>query len=124
MSHFSEVRELTPQVIWSGVIGRSVHGSEATFSALTLDAGISVPEHSHMNEQIGMLVGGSVTFHIGDETKALSPGAIWVIPAHVPHSVDVGPDGASIVEIFAPPRGDWAGLPELEAGTPAGFGLE
>lgn len=123
MSAFHEVRELVPQQIWDGVVARSVHGAEATFSVMTLDPG-SVPAHSHVNEQIGMLLNGTVTFTIGDEVKEIRPGALWVIPAHVPHSVDVGPDGASILEIFAPPRADWAGRPEIEPGTPAGFGLD
>jgi quercetin dioxygenase-like cupin family protein len=123
VSAFDDVQELVPQQIWDGVVGRSVHGVEATLSVLTLEPDIKVPEHSHVNEQIGVLIHGSVTFRIGDEEKEVRPGATWVIPAHVPHSVDVGPRGASIVEIFAPPRTDWAGLTELEPGTPAGFGL-
>jgi quercetin dioxygenase-like cupin family protein len=123
VSAFYDVREIVPQQIWDGVVGRSVHGSEATFSALTLEPGIDVPSHAHVNEQIGLLLNGSVTFTIGDEVRELEPGAVWVIPAHVPHSVSVGPEGASIVEIFAPPRGDWSGLPKLEPGLPAGFGL-
>ena len=124
MSAFDDVREIVPQQIWTGVVGRSVHGAEATLSLLTLEPDVNVPEHSHVNEQMGVLVHGSVTFHIGDEQKQLGPGATWVIPAHVPHSVEVGPDGASIIELFSPPRGDWGNLPRLEPGTPAGFGLD
>ena len=124
MSAFDDLHTIVPQRIWTGIVGRSVHGAEATLSALVLEAGNVVPEHAHANEQIGMLLGGSVTFSIGDEPRELRPGATWVIPAHVPHSVVVGPDGAAIVEVFSPPRTDWAGLEELEAGTPPGFGLE
>ena len=42
----------------------------------TLDANMRVPEHSHLNEQIGMLLHGSVTFPIGDE-ESLDPGTTW-----------------------------------------------
>jgi hypothetical protein len=38
-----------------------------------------------------------------------------VIPAHVPHSVVAGPEGARLAELFAPPRADWAGLERLSA---------
>ena len=124
MSAFDDVREIVPLQIWSGVVGRSVHGAEATLSLLTLEPDVNVPEHSHANEQMGVLIQGSVTFHIGDERKQLAPGATWVIPAHVPHSVEVGSDGASIVELFSPPRADWGSLARLEPGTPAGFGLD
>ena len=87
----------------------------------TLEPNIEVPEHSHVNEQIGVLIRGSVTFRIGDEAKELQPGATWVIPADVPHSVDAGAGRRSIVELFAPPRADWAGLERLEPGAPTGF---
>ena len=51
-----------------------------------------MPEHAHVNEQIGILTGGSLTFRIGDEQQDLRPGATWVIPANVPHSVAVRPE--------------------------------
>jgi quercetin dioxygenase-like cupin family protein len=124
VSAFDDVRAIVPHKIWNGVVGRSVHGAEATLSVLTLEPGIAVPEHSHLNEQIGVLLHGSVTFHIGDEQKQLLPGATWVIPADVPHSVDVGPEGAAIVEVFSPVRSDWGGHELLTPGTPAGFGLD
>jgi quercetin dioxygenase-like cupin family protein len=123
VSAFGDVREMIPHKIWDGVVGRSVHGDEATLSVLTLEPNVKVPEHSHRNEQMGVLVRGSVTFRVGDEEKLLSPGETWVIPAHVPHSVDTGPDGASIIELFSPPRTDWVNLEQLEPGNPAGFGF-
>jgi quercetin dioxygenase-like cupin family protein len=46
---------------------------------------------------------------------------MWVIPADVPHAVHAGPDGAFLVELFAPPRTDWAGLKRLEPAAPDGF---
>ena len=54
VSAFDDVQELVPQQIWDGVVGRSVHGAEATLSVLTLEPEIKVPEHSHVNEQIGV----------------------------------------------------------------------
>jgi quercetin dioxygenase-like cupin family protein len=121
MSAFDDIREIVPIKIWDGVVGRAVAGKEATLAVLELDPNIVVPEHRHVNEQTGILLRGSVTFRIGDETKDLRPGSTWVIPADVPHSVDAGPDGAFIVELFAPPRADWADLERLEPGAPAGF---
>ena len=71
------------------------------------------------NEQIWILTHGSLTFTIGGEVRELRPGATWVIPSDVPHSVRSGPDGASLVELFAPPRDDWDDLERL---APAAFG--
>ncbi len=83
-----------------------------------------MPEHAHVNEQIGVLMQGSLTFRIGEETKNLRPGAMWVIPANVPHQVLAGPHGAALVELFSPPRADWDGLERLEPSPPLGFGIE
>jgi len=33
----------------------------------------------------------------------------------VPHAVVGGPEGAFLVELFAPPRDDWGGLERLPA---------
>jgi quercetin dioxygenase-like cupin family protein len=121
MSAFDDIREIVPLQIWEGVIGRAVAGSEATLAAIELDPDTKVPEHHHANEQTGVLLRGALRFRIGEETKDLVPGSMWVIPADVPHSVDAGPEGAFLVELFAPPRVDWAGLERLEPSTPTGF---
>jgi quercetin dioxygenase-like cupin family protein len=114
LSHYKELRSIEPQRIWDGVVARALSGTEATLAAIELDPGAVVPEHSHVNEQTGILVRGSLTFTIGGETKELRPGAAWVIPGDTPHSVEVGPEGASLVELFSPPRDDWAGLERLD----------
>lgn len=114
VSAFADVGSLPPQRIWEGILGRTVHGERISFSLLELDAGAVVPEHDHRNEQVGMLLEGTVRFRIGDETRDLRPGATWRILAGVPHAVEVGPDGALIVEAFSPVRDDWHALDEQE----------
>ena len=121
MTAFSEVDKLERIKIWDGVVARAVAGAQATFAHIELDPNTAVPEHHHVNEQTGILLRGSVRFTIGEETKDLVPGSTWVIPADVPHSVHAGPEGAFIIELFAPPRTDWAGLERLEPRTPTGF---
>jgi len=115
MTAFSEVDKLARIKIWDGVVARAVVGAEATFAHIELDPNTAVPEHHHVNEQTGILLRGSMSFTIGDETKEILPGEMWVIPADVPHSVVAGPDGAALAELFAPPRADWAGLERLPA---------
>jgi quercetin dioxygenase-like cupin family protein len=115
VSAFGEVDSIGPQAIWDGVVGRSIHGDRVTLSVLELDAGAVIPEHSHANEQMGILLRGSLRFTIGGELGELEPGSTWQILAHVPHSVEVGPDGAVVVEVFSPVRDDWH---ELEQQTP------
>ena len=121
MSQFSDVRDLEVLQIWDTVTARTVTGTEATLAYIELAPNAEVPEHRHANEQTGLLLRGSLTFRIGEETKEIGPGAMWVIPGEVPHQVSAGPDGAALAELFAPPRADWASLERRPASTPAGF---
>ena len=48
----------------------------------------------------------------------LRPGDTYAIPSHVPHHVVVGPDGCTVVDVFAPVREDWKKLERLEPAKP------
>jgi quercetin dioxygenase-like cupin family protein len=114
VSAFTDLGTLAPQRIWDGVVGRTVHGEHVTFSLVELDPGTAIPEHSHQNEQVGMVLNGSLGFTVGDETRDVGPGQAWCIPGHLPHSVVAGPDGAVVVEVFSPVRSDRADLESAE----------
>ena len=119
MSAFHELNGVAPIRIWEGVVARVLHGSEATLATVELDPDAVVPEHAHPNEQTGILVAGSLAFTIDGEAKELQPGSAWVIPPHSPHSVIAGPNGATLIELFAPARDDWGDRERLEPSSPA-----
>jgi quercetin dioxygenase-like cupin family protein len=108
VSAFDDLSALPPIDIWDAVAVRAVHGERLTLGVVELDANALVPEHAHDNEQLGMVIAGSVTFRVGDETRELGPGGTWSIPSNVPHEVQVGPEGAVVIDVFAPGRSDWA----------------
>ena len=97
-----------PQDIWNGVSVRAVHGDRITLGVVELEPGSIVPEHRHENEQLGMVLSGSVTFRVGDESRELGPGGTWCIAANAPHEVVAGPEGAVVIDVFAPRRDDWS----------------
>ena len=45
-----------------------VHGEQGMLARLILRKGCVVPEHSHANEQFGIVISGSVDFTIDGET--------------------------------------------------------
>jgi quercetin dioxygenase-like cupin family protein len=104
---FGDLGSSEPLPIWDGLLARAVLGEASTLAVIELDPNVAVPEHSHTNEQLGVLATGQMTFTIAGETKVLGPGDTWRILAHVPHSVVAGPDGAVAIESFAPARDDW-----------------
>jgi quercetin dioxygenase-like cupin family protein len=118
MSAFDDLRAIGPQDIWNGVVVRAVHGRQLTLGVVELEPNAAVPEHRHENEQLGMVLTGSVNFRVGDETRELGPGGTWCIPANVPHEVTAGPDGAVVIDVFAPPRRDWSALEPREPVAP------
>ncbi|MCW3002894.1 MAG: cupin protein [Conexibacter sp.] len=114
MSAFCALEDVVPEILGEGVVTRILRGERMTLVFVELDPGSPVPEHAHDNEQIGVLVSGSMEFRIGGELREIRAGDAWTIPAGVPHAVDrAGPDGAALIEAFAPARVDWDGLERI-----------
>lgn len=109
-----DLAELRPQAIWEGVVVRAVHGEDITLGLVELDPLSVVPEHDHANEQLGIVLEGSLTFRVGDEERELGPGGTWRIESHTPHEVHAGPEGAVVIDVFAPPRRDWQAAESLD----------
>jgi quercetin dioxygenase-like cupin family protein len=118
MSAFDDLAALRPLGIWDGVVARAIHGDRVTLAVVELEPGSVVARHAHENEQLGMVLRGTVTFRVGDEERDLGPGQTWLIPANTPHEVRAGPDGAAVIDVFGPPRDDWGSLPTLEPRPP------
>ena len=118
MSAFAGLPSLDLQRIWNSVHGRVVHGERITLGVIELDADSHVPEHQHENEQLGMCLSGSLVFRVGDESRELGPGDTWSIPGNVPHEVQVGPEGAVVIDVFVPTRDDWREAERVEQREP------
>ena len=118
MSAFASLSSLELRRIWDGVHGRVVHGDRLTVGVIELDPGSVVPEHSHDHEQLGMCLSGSLMFRVGDESRELGPGETWTIPSNAPHEVQVGPEGAVVIDVFAPTRDDWREAEQVEPRRP------
>ncbi len=110
MSFFEDIAAIAPQKVWDGVVARVVDGERITPAVVELDPQSVVPEHQHENEQLGVVLSGSLLFRIGDESRDLGAGALYRIPPNTPHSVETGPGGAVVVDIFSPVRDDWQTL--------------
>lgn len=108
MSIFTRLAEIQPQEIWAGVVARTIEGRHMSFAIVELSPGSVVEEHDHPNEQIGIVLRGSLTFTVGNETQSLDVGDTYSIPPGVRHTVVTGPEGAVVVDVFSPVRADWS----------------
>ena len=114
MSAFADLESIRPQLRADGYLARAVHGEQLTLAVVEIEPGAELPEHRHANEQFGMVIEGSVVFRVGNETRTVEPGGIWRIPSNTPHTLTSGDSGAIVVDIFSPPRDDWAAREQLE----------
>ena len=117
-NRFQPLADLRPYAIWDGVTARVVNGDRMTLAAVDLAPNVKVPEHHHENEQLGFVLRGTLVFNIDGDSRELRAGDTYAIPSHVPHNVVAGPEGCTVVDVFAPIRADWEKLPRPEAFPP------
>ncbi len=112
MTNLIDVGSLPVLDVWGdSVRARRLDGERITLALVELAPDSLVPSHRHENEQMGIVISGSVMFTVGDETRELKAGGMWRIPSDTAHQVTAGPTGASLIDIFAPTRADWDALP-------------
>lgn len=89
---------------------RTPYGENLMLSYLEMDAGAEVPLHHHPHEQGGILLKGRLQLTIGEETRIVEAGSLFLIPPNVPHRA-VAMDGpATVLDVFSPVREDYAEL--------------
>ena len=113
MSAFTSVHDIAPAPIWHGILARAIHGREATVAVVDLAPNSVVASHSHANEQLGIVLRGTMTFTIGGETRTLVAGGLYTIPSNVAHQATSGPEGAVVIDVFAPVREEWRAMAPL-----------
>jgi quercetin dioxygenase-like cupin family protein len=111
MPNLADLAEIDAIQVWEGVVARRVQGDRLTLAVVELAPNAVVPEHRHPHEQCGLVIEGEVRFRIADEERELGPGGTWRILGDTPHGVVAGPEGAVVIDVFAPPRDDWSDRP-------------
>lgn len=89
---------------------RTPFANHLMLSYLEMDEGAEIPLHSHPHEQGGILLEGKLQLTIGEETRTVEPGSLFLIESDVPHRA-VAVDGPALVlDVFSPVREDYAEL--------------
>lgn len=103
---FTQLAEIPSREIIPGFHGKMIHTDHMTFAFWEIEAGASLPEHSHPHEQVAHMIEGEFEFTINGETKVVSPGMLTVIPSNMPHSGKAITD-CKILDVFQPVREDY-----------------
>jgi quercetin dioxygenase-like cupin family protein len=90
-----------------GAIARALFGERGMINLVELIPGAEVAPHSHPHEQLGLILRGSMTMVVGDESQECGPMDAFVMPGGVEHGGTAGPEGATAIDVFMPVREDY-----------------
>jgi quercetin dioxygenase-like cupin family protein len=68
-----------------------------TFAHYEFDAGSSIHEHSHPQEEVYEVIEGELEITIGGATRRLIPGLVGIVPPNTLHAVKAISSGKLIV---------------------------
>ncbi len=77
--------------------GRKFHSPNMTFVHWEFDAGASVHEHSHEQEEVWEVLEGELEFTVDGVKQRATAGVVAIVPPNVAHSVKVLRAGKAIV---------------------------
>lgn len=98
-----------PRTLAEGITTRIFAGDQAMLSVVRLAPNAKGQMHSHPQEQWGVLLEGSAVRTQGDDDFTVGVGDFWRTPGGVEHGIVAGPQGALILDVFAPPRDEYRG---------------
>ncbi|MCK5058814.1 MAG: cupin domain-containing protein [Candidatus Aminicenantes bacterium] len=85
---------------------RFIHSDNMTFAYWNIDAGASLPEHSHPHEQVANVIEGKFEFNLAGDKRVIEPGDVVTIPSNVKHSGKAVTD-CRLIDVFYPVREDY-----------------
>lgn len=104
---FPDLNNRTMKTLLPGIQARTFWAEKMLLAIVDLDAKAIIPSHSHPHEQCGVVLNGQLQFTIAGEVGNLGPGAPYVIPGGVEHSVIVGDEPAQVMDVFSPVREEY-----------------
>ena len=93
-----------PRILGPGLSTRVFVGDNLMLSVVRLEPYAEGTVHSHPEEQWGLLLEGECVRIQGDEEFPMKAGDFWQTPGGVRHGVRAGAVGATVLDIFSPPR--------------------
>ena len=105
--NIDEVNTGISRILGDGISTRIFCGEQAMLSIVSIEANAKGKIHSHPEEQWGFLLEGSGIRIQGNEQIEIKKGDFWQTPGGVEHGIIGGPNGATILDIFSPPRNEY-----------------
>ena len=108
MVHSGNWKDLKLTALREGVSRKAFTGEGATVATNYFKPGHTPMPHSHIHEQIALILEGEAEFHVGDKVVKLSEGGFVVIPPNVEHYLQVVGDKDVVnLDVFTPKRPEY-----------------
>ncbi len=97
------------RTIFPGFHGRFAHTERMTFVLWRIEAGATLPLHSHPHEQVVHTYSGELELTVDGQRLLLTPGTVLAIPPDAKHE-GVARTECRVMDAFAPVREDYRGF--------------
>ena len=96
--------------ICPGITRRTVANGRTMYQMMaTLEAGSTMPPHSHSQEQIVHILEGKMRLIVDGVPHELSTGDSFYLASNVPHGVETL-SATRVLDTFSPPRDDYLAI--------------
>lgn len=92
--------ELPEKEMMPGIWLKSIYHDQQQVTLVTFKPFAQVPEHSHEEQQISVIIEGKMDVIINGERISVHKGDVLVLPPGTVHGVEVSPRGAKAVETW------------------------
>jgi quercetin dioxygenase-like cupin family protein len=103
---FVDTRQLKVIERLPGWRARIFNSPSMTFAHYEFDAGSTIHEHHHPEEEVWNVLEGELEVTLGGERLVVGPGCVAIVPGGTRHSVRALSDGRAII-VDHPVRGDF-----------------
>ena len=102
--NFADLSDGIARTLATGIETRVFPGEQAMFSVVSFEPLSEGSLHLHPEEQWGVLLEGSGVRMQDGVDVPVGRGDFWRTPGGVEHGFRAGPEGAKVLDVFAPPR--------------------
>jgi len=100
--------DVPPISPFPGASVRFLTGEKLSVIFSTIEPDIKIPVHQHEAEQIMVVIDGAGDQISGGKLYHLEKGDIFIAAANEPHGTYTSDKGLKLIEVFCPPRYDYA----------------
>ncbi len=106
MNSILHLHDIVPRDLIPGFAGRFIHTQSMTLVYWDIEAGATLPPHSHFHEQVVNLLEGEFELTIDGQCHRLEAGDVIVIPRDANHQ-GKAITKCRILDVFQPVREDY-----------------